>query len=226
MLDASRNIGNKFHEDGSVRFFPGNTIISLVDHKAPVWAEYCKIREMLKAYPVSRCMTFLPDESIHMTVFEGVCHQWRKPELWTNLLPLDCTLTETDDLFERELAKVKPLGSVRMRLDSIALGYGASILLMPATQNDLAELRRYRDDCSKALGIRHPIHDTYRYHLSMCYLTKNATDEEEQQLKAFAGKATAYIKASRIYFTIQQPRLTFFENMFFFNPNRIERNGL
>ena len=51
MLDASRNIGNKFHEDGSVRFFPGNTIISLVDHKAPVWAAQKKSLSLFPLLP-------------------------------------------------------------------------------------------------------------------------------------------------------------------------------
>ena len=226
VLDASRNIGNKFNEDGSVRFFPGNTILSFVDHDAPVWAEFNKIRDMLKETPASHCMTLLPDESIHMTVFEGVCHQWRRPDLWTNLLPLDCTLTETDDLFERAYASVKPLGQVRMRMDSIALGYGVSIRLVPVTEADAQELRRFRDECPAAMGIRHTIHDTYKYHLSMAYLTTSATDEEEAQLQAFAGRATAYIKFRRFEFTITPPCLTFFDNMFKFNPYRIERNGL
>lgn len=226
MLDASRNIGNKFNEDGSVRFFPGNTIISLVDHNAPVFAEFCKIRQMLKSYPASHCMTLLPDESIHMTVFEGVCHQWRRADLWTSLLPLDCTLTQTDELFQRNLSGVKPLETVHMQMDSIALGYGVSVLLKPATPADEQELRRYRDDCSKALGICHAIHDTYRFHLSMGYLTTSATDEEEAQLREFAEKATAYIREKNIVFTAQQPQLTFFENMFYFHPNRIDRQGM
>ena len=55
MIDASINIGNKFNEDGSVRFFPGNSIVSMISHEAEVWKAFCAIREMLLACPASRC---------------------------------------------------------------------------------------------------------------------------------------------------------------------------
>ena len=42
----------------------------------------------------------------------------------------------------------------------------------------------------------------------------------------FFREADAYIASKRIGFTVQQPQLTFFDNMFCFNPFRIERNGL
>lgn len=226
MIDARHNIGNKFNEDGSVRFFPGNTIISKLDHSAPVWQEFTKIRDMFAALPAGHCATMLPDDSIHMTVFEGVCHQWRRPELWTTLLPLDCTLTETDELFERAFATVRPLGPVRMRMDSVHVSFGASIRLQPVTQADADELRRFRDDCSAALGIRHPIHDTYKYHLSIFYFTTTPTPEEEAQLLAAGERATAYIRSKDITFPILPPQLTFFDNMFDFKPHRIERHGI
>ena len=227
MIDARVNIGNKFNEDGSVRFFPGNSIVSMLDHEAEAWRVFCGIRQKLQEYPVARCLTFLPDESIHMTVFEGVCHQWREKEVWTRFLPIDCTLTETDELFERELKKVQPLGTVTMRLDEMGVwDYGVNIPLFPATEKDAQELRRYRDDCSQALGIRHAIHDTYRHHLSMGYFVADGTDEDEQQLKAFAQRVTEWLREHPVTFTVQQPKLTFFNDMFFFHPNRIERNGL
>lgn len=227
MIDASVNIGNKFNADGSVRFFPGNTIVSMLDHGSEAWQAFCDIRSQLKQLPVARCLTFLPDESIHMTVFEGVCHQWREKEVWTSLLPLDCPLTETDDLFERELKKVKPLGEVRMKMDCMGVwNYGVNIPLSPATEKDAQELRRYRDDCSAALGIRHLIHDTYRHHLSMGYFVADGTDEDENQLKAFAQKVTDGLQEHPVTFVVQQPKLTFFNDMFFFHPNRLERNGL
>ena len=32
------NIGNKFHADGSVRSFAGNTVISFINHAEPIFA--------------------------------------------------------------------------------------------------------------------------------------------------------------------------------------------
>lgn len=226
MIDARHNIGNKFNEDGSFRFFPGNTVISKLDHSAPVWQEFLTIRGMLEALPAAHCATMLPDDSIHMTVFEGVCHQWRKPELWTSLLPLDCRLSETDDLMERAIASVPPLGPVNMRMESVRVSFGSSIRLVPATQDDADELHRYREACSAATGIRHPIHDTYGYHLSICYFTTTPTDEEEAQLRDFGERATAYIRERGFVFPILPPKLTYFNNMYDFTPIRFDRNGL
>lgn len=227
MIDASINIGNKFNEDGSVRFFPGNTIVSMISHEAEVWKAFCTIREMLLACPASHCLTLLPDESIHTTIFEGVCHQWREGDAWTSLLPLDCTLTETDDLFEEQLKSVKPLGHVNMKLDCVGyMDYGFNILLSPCTEADAEELRRYRNDCSKAMGIRHKIHDIYRHHISMGYFTTDGTDAEEAELRAFVAKATEYLQQHEVTFTVQTPKLTFFNDMFYFHPERVERNGL
>lgn len=223
---SSYNIGTKFNADGSVRFFPGNTIISKIDHNAQVFEHFKHIRGLLAAKPVARCVTMLPDDSIHMTVIEGVCHQWRSPEAWTKYLPLDCKLSEVDDLLEERMKGVKPLGEVRMKMEQVVSKSGIMIRLLPASDADLAELKRYRDEVSEATGLRLPNHDSYRFHISVCYYTKDPTAEEEQQLEDFFREADAYIAANDTTFTVQAPQLTFFDNMFCFNPFRIPRNGL
>lgn len=75
------------------------------------------------------------------------------------------------------------------------------------------------------MGLHFPNHDSYFFHISICYYTKDPTPEEEQQLKDFVDEANAYIASKHISFTVQQPELTFFDNMFCFNPFRIPRNG-
>lgn len=224
--NVSYNVGSKFNADGSVRFFPGNTVISMIDHSAPVFEQFKTLRAMFQALPASRCMTFLPDDSIHMTVFEGVCNQWRKPESWTSRLPLDCTLTETDELFERQFKCVRPLGQVRMVGERIAGVGGFLIRFRPEGEGDAAELRRYRDELSEAFGLRFPNHDTYFFHVSIGYFTKEPTPEECAQIEAFRDEGTRYIQTHDIRFDMQPPRLTFFNDMFCFNPLRIPRNGL
>lgn len=226
MSISAYNIGTKFNADGSVRFFPGNTVISKMNHGASVYEEFKKIRAILEKKPASRCVTMLPDDSLHMTVFEGVCHQWRKPESWTSLLPIDCPLSQVDDLFEQAFQMVQPLGQVEMRMAQIKQASGITIGLEPVTQAGQMELKRYRDDMSKAFGIRFPNHDNYRYHISICYFTKDATLEEEAQLAQFHQEAQAYIDSKDICLTLAQPILTYFDNMFCFNSHRIPRNGL
>ncbi len=220
------NTTTKFNPDGSVRFFPGNTVISMIDHNAPVFEEFKALRAMFKAYPASRCVTFLPDDSIHMTVFEGVCHQWRKDTSWTKALPLDCTLTAVDDYFEKQFKTVRPLGETHMRAVKIAGKGGYSIRFLPVSDADAAELRRYRDDLSDAFSLRFPNHDEYGFHISIGYFTKEPTPEECAQIEAFREEGTKYIESRDITFVMQPPVLTFFDDMFRFNPFRVPRNGL
>ena len=226
MSISAYNIGTKFNADGSVRFFPGNTIISMIDHEAPVFAAFLHIRDLLTAKPAVRCCTMLPDDSIHMTVMEGVCHQWRKPGQWTSLLPLDCKLSEVDDLLEEKLGSVRPLGAVRMRMEKLCRKSGITIRLAPVTDGDLLELRRYRDEVSAVTGLRLPNHEDYRFHISLCYFVSDPTPEEERQLAAFMSEADAYIAQSDVAFTLRPPMLVYFNDMFRFSPHRIPRNGL
>ena len=161
-----------------------------------------------------------------MTVIEGVCHPWRRPELWTSMLPVDCRLSQVDDLFEERFKAVGPLGTVRLRMEQLVGESCFLIRLAPEDDMDLKELCRYRDEVSEALGIRFPNHDAYRFHVSLCYITSRPSPEEADQLYSFMEAANQYIEQTDTVFTVQQPQLTYFDNMFRFSPHRIPRGNL
>lgn len=217
------NIGNKFEEDGSVRYFPGNTIISFIDHKAPVFAMFCKVRQMLRESSAGECFAFMPDDSIHMTVFEGVCDQWREASVWTNLLALDAPLEDVDKLFEEKFKHAPKLGSVRMHAVGIKADGGYGVALRPCTQADEDKLRDYRSAMSELLGIRFPNHDSYRYHISICYGIKVPTAQQEKALDRYEEEASAFIAAQNMEFDVVEPDMTYFKNMFAFEKKRFER---
>lgn len=217
------NIGNKFHADGSVRTFAGNTVISFIDHSDPVFALFCEVRSMLQNSCAGECFSFLPDDSIHMTVFEGVCDQWREAPIWTRLLPLDAPLEEVDRLFEQRFLHAPAFGSVRMRTVGIKTGGGYGISLMPKMQKDAEALFSYRAAMSDLLGIRFPDHDEYRYHISICYGIKPPTQEQDEALDRFEGKASGLIAASKLEFEVSPPHLTYFRNMYAFEKKRFAR---
>lgn len=150
------NIGNKFHADGSVRSFAGNTVISFIDHAAPIFALFCRVRSVLQATSAGDCFTYLPDDSIHMTVFEGVCDQWRDASLWTHFLPVDCPLTEVDKLFEQRFRLAPVWKEVYMHAVGIKTDGGYGIALEPASAEDASRLRTYRDALRELLGIEFP----------------------------------------------------------------------
>lgn len=222
---ADRNIGKKFNADGTVRRFPGNTIISPVHQDCALFPHFLHIRQLLQNSPAAPCVTLLPLSSIHMTVIEGVCDQVRLPDHWTSLLPLDCPLSETDALFEARFAGLPPLGPVALRMTHVVFTGAILLRMEPVTQADADRLRRYRNDASAALGLRFPNHDRYRFHITLGYFTKEPTPQEEQALHAFLEQADRYIAQHEIRLQAAPPQLTFFDDMFRFVPHQIPRDA-
>ena len=225
MACAQKNIGTKFNADGTVRRFPGNTIISMVNHGKDIFAHFLHIRALLEASPAAACVTLLPLDSIHMTVIEGVCDQVRRPGYWTSFLPLDCPLCATDALFEARFAELAPLGKVTLRMSHVVCTGAILLRMEPVTPADEAHLRAYRDAASAALGLRFPNHDSYHFHITLGYFTKEPTPEQEQALTEFCAQADRYIAEHDIRMQAEEPLLTFFDSMFRFEPHRIPRDG-
>ena len=225
MAYAQKNIGTKFNADGTVRRFPGNTIISMVNHGKDVFTHFLHVRELFMAGPAAPCVTLLPLDSIHMTVIEGVCDQVRRPGYWTSFLPLDCPLCATDALFEARFAELAPLGKVTLRMSHVVCTGAILLRMEPVTPADEAHLRAYRDAASAALGLRFPNHDSYHFHITLGYFTKEPTPAQEQALTEFCAQADRNIAEHDIRMQAEEPLLTFFDSMFRFEPHRIPRDG-
>ena len=88
--------GQKFNEDGTFRFFTGNTIICDLSRNQEVMNEIRYIQERCKALPCASKFVFMPPESIHMTVFELLCFFKREKSLWSSYLDLNSNPEETD----------------------------------------------------------------------------------------------------------------------------------
>ena len=217
------NIGTKFNADGSIRFFPGNTVLSFIDPKSEAYSAFCHVRSLLLNTGAAKCFVMLPDDSLHMTVFEGVCGQWRAKEIWPALLPLDAPLEQVDDLFEAKFAAVKKPEDVTMRLKAVRNGGGYAIALSPSCEKDLKALTDYRGRLSEAFGMRFPNHDAYRFHISICYGVHAPSPAQAAELAAFEAQANDYLNKCAAAFSLQEPVLTYFQNMFHFSPSRIPR---
>ena len=62
------HVGNKFHPDGSVRRFPGNTIISFVgaeEHEA-VYELGLLVQQIISEQPYKHIFAFLPPSSLSL----------------------------------------------------------------------------------------------------------------------------------------------------------------
>lgn len=216
-------IGKKFNADGSVRHFPGNTIICLLDRSCDAFRRVKELKDLLSGSAVKDCLVLLPDESIHMTAIEGVCDSVRESAFWVRDFSLDAPLTAVDDHMQEKWKGVPKLGRVRMRFDSLNVDTGISITLYPASYDDDKRIRDWRDIASETIGIRFPGHDRYRFHIGIAYGIRVPRQVEAFCLEKIRDSFNEACLREKFEFDLPDPELTFFENMFFFSRERIIR---
>ncbi|WP_146053951.1 DUF1868 domain-containing protein, partial [Pseudomonas syringae] len=154
------------------------------------------VRNTLAAHAFSQCLSLLPPSSYHMTVFEGVIAEQRKPPFWPEQVAKNASVQACTDYFTERLSDcdLDDDFQLRMQVDdfNVHKDSGATIRLVPASVQENKKLRDMRDRLAQRLGIRAPDHDQYGFHISLGYLVKWMT--EEQTLE---------------YATVQQNCLTF-----------------
>ncbi len=150
-----------------------------------------------------------------MTVFEGVVDKVRKPGLWPSNLAIDASVEECTTLFERELSTFDlqtPLPYHLTIKDVKPLLNGISLYIVPHTTDNTA-LRGLRDRLSDLLRIRAKGHDTYRFHISIAYMLRFLTDDQNKELRAFILDCLNDVPKD---FELGAPEFCIFEDMFAF----------
>lgn len=219
-------VGYKFHADGSVRAFPGNTIICFVDRQqhaqvfqACVWAQ-----DQLKQMQCASALAFLPPDSFHMTVIQLICDQVRRPQKWSSFLSLEAPLLETDQFFIERVKQVPAPSSLRMKYESVR-ETTVGLELAAADSATAEALQTYRDQIAEKTGVRFPDHDTYKFHISLAYRVLQLSAEQEEEIHATFARIDTHLKKSFGIFETNAPQLVFFDDMFKFVPES-ERHQL
>ncbi|KAF2478248.1 DUF1868-domain-containing protein [Lindgomyces ingoldianus] len=209
-------IPSKFDIDGKVQPFPGNTIISHLSPSSDLYASLLSLYEKLRQSPLSSLFALLPPSSWHMTVFEGVCDQIRKPGFWPSDLAADAHLEECDATFTEKLAlfDLQCNPPYRMSITGFEpLEVGIGLHVEPSTSDEAARLRQLRDRLADLLQIRHPGHDSYSLHLSMAYLVRHLTERQKSELLALLN---GHFQNFPVEFELGPPEFCRFEDMFAF----------
>ena len=217
------DVGRKINADGSVRFWPGNTMICLLDHDSLVFQRIKEIRDDFGRNKIGEYITLLPDESLHMTAIEGVVDGNRSPERWTTLLPCDTPLEKVDDLFQEKWKDIPPLGRVEMVFHHIRVGTGLCVALRAKSEDDERRIRAWREIVSEKMGLRFPSFETYEFHISLAYGFRTPSDEAMENLEEMVKKYDEKFSLEKFGFIVPEPSMTYFDNMFFFSKERIPR---
>ena len=217
------DVGRKFNEDGSVRFWPGNTMICLLDHNTEVFGRIKKIRDNFVRNKIGECITPLPDISLHMTAIEGVVDGNRSQDHWTTLLPTDALLSDVDDFFQEKWNEIPPMGKVEMVFHHIRVGTGLCVALHPKTEDDEKRIRGWREIVSEKMGLRFPSFETYEFHISLAYGYRVPNKEHMDNLENIVNEYNDEFAKDKFSFVVPEPSMTYFDNMFFFSKERIPR---
>lgn len=210
-------VGKKFHPDGSVRPYPGNTIICYCDPEDNAYQQAKWVQGQLAQQPFAHKYSLLPLSSMHMTVIQLLCDQAREPQRWSRKLSLDAPLTETDAFFLATVPTVPQPDTFRMAYQRLWKGTaGISLRLEPADEATAESIWAYRNAIAAVTGVRFPDHDTYAFHISLAYQIVALNQAEEQAMGAFRQQVDAYQQQHFGIFSTGEPYLTFFDDMFAF----------
>lgn len=215
------SVGYKFHANGEVRYFPGNTIICPLTRAEPgLCAAVSLAQDRLKAAAFAAAYSFLPPDSFHMTMFEGVLEEKRRPELWPADLPLDAPLDEVTAHFATKLRTLPFERTFWMRCRGLSLSAsgGLQIDLVPADAASEQTLSLSRDRLADLLQYRAPNHASYGFHISLAYLVKWLADEQLELLRAALAAGSAALARSIDTVTLGPAYLTRFDTMYRFEP--------
>jgi len=222
-MTYGRDIGRKFYEDGSVRRYPGNTVVADVTPGCSAYDVMLHLRQMVLDAGFDHYLILLPEDSYHMTVFRGLNDQVRVDTNWPARLPKDTPMAQVDDYVSEAVKAAQIPGPVRMKFDQVKFGSSCMIVhLLPADEEQEKILRDFRDRAAENVGVFFPHHDEYRFHISLGYTRIVPEGEVAEKAKELIEKMNAYI-AQQPEFETTPPYMAYFDDMLAFSPTRIPR---
>lgn len=111
-----------------------------------------------------------------------------------------------------------------MVFDYIDLSKKAILVrFVPEDEQSAANLKNFRDEVSDKLGVRFPDHDSYGFHISIAYQLWEMTQDEKGNIQIVCETLSQEMKNNKASFTLRQPEMTYFYNMYKFHSTRILR---
>jgi hypothetical protein len=212
--------GRKFTPDGKVQTFVGNTVICHIPRPGAVFDQLSAAFEGLRAEVGDQHLTWLPTASYHVTMFNGVDDMTRLPGDWPQELPLNATMRVCNRYVGAHLRRVRlgfPL-PLRLVIDDAEFPTIPTVLpLCPIDATQEARLRDLRGRISKAIGVRHPDDDNYRFHLSFAYYVRQFSANQEQAYRLAFRKVRRQLVKSIPVIELGAPEFCVFNDMYAFD---------
>ena len=212
--DRPDALGKKFTHDGAPLSCPGFTTVCHVDPGSDAFAALVDAQERLKAGPLAGAFTYLPPDSLHMTIFEGVIDYSRTPERWPGHLPTDAPIAQVaEDAATRLRGHDLETTFIARPVEVFA---GFTVGMTGATKVEETRLRQTRDSLRDALNIHRPDHDSYQFHITLAYLLRWLSAEDARQVIDLSSEVTQRLLAQIPALTLGPIELCQFETMHHF----------
>ncbi|PMS37216.1 hypothetical protein B0G57_117106 [Trinickia symbiotica] len=174
------HIGKKFDSNGNVLRYPGNTLVCHVPLFTPLSDALVAVRDTIRSSLFASSLTFLPPESYHMTVFEGVADRERDNGRWPMDLPHDASVLECTRHFAAKLESFDLGCALPLRLrvaERANQTHIGCIKLVPVDAAEERKLRDLRTRLAECLSLRTAWHDHYEFHITLSYLIRPMTPD-------------------------------------------------
>ena len=144
-MTYGKDIGKKFYEDGTVRHYPGNTVVADIVPGCSAYDVMLQLRQMLIDRGLAQYFVLLPADSYHMTLIRGLNDQVRTDAYWPASLSKDTPMTQVDDYISTAIEKAGLPGPVRMRFDRVNVSASCcTVRLVPADEAQAQLLQQFR----------------------------------------------------------------------------------
>lgn len=216
-------VGRKFDPRGAPLPFPGSSVVCAVEPASPLRREAERVQRRCREAGLGHAFALLPPDSFHMTLFDLVCHEVREPDRWSSELPLDAPLEQADRFMAERLRQVRWPAPPRMRV--IGLGplggdHTLRLHLEPVCDEQAAALQAFREEASRATGVRYPAHDSYAFHVSLAYPLVIFTGQQREAFRRFEQEVTPRLRRRLSQVGLAAPYLALFQDMFAFPRTR------
>ena len=211
---TAADAGGKFDHKGNALTWPGNTIICHVDPSSLEHKTLTVIQEQLKSGPHASAFTFLPPDSFHMTVMEGISGTPDSEQIWPLDLDQDHDLPAVTELMRKRLIGVEVPDSHQIKVNDIFAGH--SVQVQGSTDDQERLLRRTREILRDTTGIKSKDFSTYRFHITLAYLIRWLSPEEANSVVELINSLADQLLREAPVIKFGKPEFCVFESMHHF----------
>ena len=204
------HLGTRYRARGGFLPETGNTIVCHVGKNSPTQAALIEARERYLAMPEADQFVFTPISSLHMTLFQGVLDNRRKPVFWPQDIPLD---TPVEDMHEILAARLEGLPAGEPFEVSVIGARPSGLLVDGRTDKDRRVMRAWRDRLAHLLGYRHPDHDSYPFHITFAYVIERLSDGVLPRWQAMLNEVAADLQRRQPVLELMPPAFCVFDDM-------------